>query len=83
MARPIHFPEADFIFTPPSGYETEIASLPAKRRDDGIIVCCWQPSPEEIAEIVRTGRIWLAVWCGLRPPPVQVDGFKDAVLPGS
>lgn len=27
-----------------------------------IMISCWQPTPEELAEIQRTGRVWLLVF---------------------
>lgn len=40
-----------------------------------VVVSCWKCTPEELAEINRTGRVWLIVH-GVTMPPVSVCGEK-------
>ncbi len=39
------------------------------------MVSCWKLTAEEMAEIVKTGRVWLVV-IGKRMPPVILSGTK-------
>lgn len=32
-----------------------------------ILISCWQPTPEELAEIQRTGRVWLLIFDEAHP----------------
>lgn len=50
--RPIDFAEANMVFHGP-GY----VDLPG-HLDDEISTFCWKLTPQEIAEIVITGKIW-------------------------
>jgi len=40
-----------------------------------VVVSCWKVTAEELAEIQRTGRVWLMVW-GVTMPPVALCGVK-------
>lgn len=40
-------------------------------------VSCWQLSPEEIAEVARTGRVFLSVFSGRTQPPVFVGAEQE------
>ena len=79
MAVPTQFDEANVVLGPPEGCEDSVVRMPV-RRMDGTCVSCWQFSDEEIAEIVRTGRIWLSVWGRHTQPPVQVAAFEGEVI---
>lgn len=79
MAVGIAFPEANGMLGPPPGSEADVYPLPV-RRVVGAFVSCWRPSPEEIAEILRTGVIWLSVWGAVSQPPVHVTGHKAEVI---
>jgi hypothetical protein len=40
---------------------------------------CWTPSPEELIEIVKTGKVYVAVMAGLHAPtqpPICIMGFN-------
>ncbi len=39
------------------------------------IVSCWKLTTEELAEVIKTGRVWLTV-CGSKMPPVTLSGTK-------
>lgn len=43
------------------------------------IVSCWKLSPEELAEVQRTGRIWVAVMGVGQPPilPMALNPFTE------
>jgi hypothetical protein len=50
----------------PVGVAGPVAGVP-------VVVSCWKPDAAELAEINRTGRVWLYVW-GVSMPPCVVSG---------
>ena len=80
MGSPLHFSEANFVLGPPAEFEDEVIPLPVRRDPEGKLVSCWSVTAEEIAEICRTGKVWLSVWSGLTQPPVYVTGHRHEVL---
>ncbi len=79
MATPIAFKGANLQLIPPPGEEANCVPLDVLRRD-GQIISCWMPSAAELAEILKTGRIWLSVWGGRTSPPVYVTGHQAEVI---
>ena len=75
MARPVQFPEANFTWKgwPADDDEIEVEDLPAYRTKYGLTISCWELSPEEIAEVARTGKVWINVYAKTHPP-VSVGG---------
>lgn len=57
MAKSIPFPEQDDVATSASG-KPGVGPLPIKQFP-GSNLSCWQLDPDEIAEIQRTGVIWV------------------------
>lgn len=41
--------------------------------DDAQVITCWQLTPEEVAEVVRTGKVWLGI-VGIATPPAWIQG---------
>lgn len=81
MGAPVQFPGANFILGPPPGCEELVVPLPIRRDDDGVrLISCWDLSPEEKAEIARTGKVWLSVWGRHTHPPVLVSGIRGHVI---
>lgn len=76
MAEPVLFAGANCRLTPPAGSENvgELATF----TNGHCSVSCWALSPEEIGEIVRTGRVFLSVLSGRTQPPVYV-GTEEGV----
>ena len=74
MAQPLAFAEANLILYPPEGMEDDVMPLHV-RATDCSAVSCWKLSEKELAEIQRTGVVWLSVMGG-RMPPVMVSGQK-------
>jgi hypothetical protein len=70
MGTPVAFEGANVILQPPSGSEN-IAPLPIFRNGT-CCVSCWELSDEEIAEIVKSRRVYLSVFFGKTQPPVFV-----------
>ncbi len=40
-----------------------------------LVISCWKMTPDELAEVNRTGRIWLMV-VGHTMPPVMLSGVR-------
>ncbi len=40
-----------------------------------VVISCWKMTAEELAEVQRTGRVWLMVW-GQTMPPACLDGIN-------
>ncbi|RKD61539.1 hypothetical protein [Rhizobium sp. WW_1] len=81
MATPVHFHGANMLLGPPKGSENvgELHTYTNGRCS----VSCWEFSPEELAEIVRTGRVFVSIFSGQSQPPVHVgseDGVRDVVV---
>ena len=73
--KPIRFEQATGeLGRPPSMSEAECQPLPVHANGEGFI-SCWQLSADELAEVSRTGRLWLGV-CGRAHPPVWVAAFS-------
>ncbi|OJX99088.1 MAG: hypothetical protein BGP07_03245 [Rhizobiales bacterium 63-22] len=76
MATSINFPGSNMTLMPPGGAEN---IDPLHTFTNGVCsVSCWQLSAEEIAEVARTGRIFLTVLSGRTQPPVFI-GSEEAV----
>ena len=80
MAVPTSFDESNAVFGAPKvmGEECEALSvLVTNMPDTGTpaIVSCWKLTAEELAEINRTGRVWLCV-AGHTMMPVFITGEK-------
>lgn len=56
MAEPIDFPAANTVFAKD---QPEYLPLPAHVADDGTVTSCWRLSPEELAEVQRTGCVFV------------------------
>jgi hypothetical protein len=72
MANPVGFQGANFIFGAPAGREDTVRDLEVAIFPDHS-VSCWRLSEEELAEVQRTGVVWLRIE-GTRMFPVYVSG---------
>jgi len=69
---PVKFNEFNKVLTPPEGMDN---CIPLHVFNDGVAsVSCWQPTPEELEEINRTGCVWVIVYSGQSAPPISVTG---------
>lgn len=65
---PAHFPQANILFTKPGSMtDEECGSLPVHATQDGRCVSCWEMTDDELADIMKTKRIYLHIWGG-QPP---------------
>lgn len=42
--------------------QEEYITLPAHKTDDGRVVCCFHVTPDQIADMARTGRLWIQLF---------------------
>lgn len=67
--KPVKFPEMNLVLKAPEGMEEVVFDLPVHRSDDpALVVSCWELEEGDLAEIVRTGRVWLSVLGTTQPP---------------
>ncbi len=79
---PSSFAESDDFLNPPDSMKDDCLPLSIARREFGGypgVISCWRPTAEELAEINKTGRVWLVV-IGQTMPPVILDGRKPSEL---
>lgn len=64
---------------PPGMIPEECEPLSVYRGEDDngnpVVISCWKPTQEELAEIQRTGRVWLVV-LGRGMPPIAPTGHN-------
>lgn len=75
--KPIEFKEQNFTFKKPEGMtEEQCGDLHAyKGKTEGelpVVISCWEPSQEEIDEIVKTKKIWVWLMIAGTIPPVYI-----------
>ncbi len=73
------FDEDNSVIGPPPGMTDEQVQYLSVYRGNAqfgnpVVISCWKPTAEEMAEIARTGRVWLIVM-GQTMPPVMVSGI--------
>lgn len=75
MAQAVDFQGSNMVLHAPAGSEN-VSDL--RTFTNGMCsVSCWQLSPEEIAEVAKTGRVFLSVFSGRSQPPVFVGGEEE------
>lgn len=85
MAFPTSFDESNEFLDAPPGMHDCVGPLSVLRMKypDGmpVVVSCFKVTAEELAEINKTGRIWLGV-LGVTMPPAFLAGIKPfQILP--
>lgn len=76
MGAPVQFEGANMLLRAPEGAEN--VSNMHTFTNGMCSVSCWELSADELAEINRTGRIYLSVFSGRTQPPVFV-GDEETV----
>ena len=76
MARGVSIKGGNLTMKAPAGEEDRVNDLHVFR-NRGCVITAWQFSLEELLEIKRTGRIYIAFW-GQGMPPTLV-GCEDAI----
>lgn len=67
MGIGIDFSGANRFYGPPKGMEDEVYGIPAMKTER-CIVTAWQLSPEELAEVNKTGIVFLSLMCEVLVP---------------
>ena len=75
MGTPVDFPGSNFRYLPPPGREETIGDLPVFK-NGRCIVSVWELDDEELAEIIRTKRVFLSSMSGNTMFPVFVGSEK-------
>lgn len=80
MAEATSFDESDSVLGKPPGMtheECSALSILRLQTQEGfpLVVSCWKLTAEELAEINKTGRVWLGIY-GHTMPPAFVAGLK-------
>lgn len=83
--QPANFDESNHVLDKPASMSREqcdALSVWVGPDSNGlpVVISCWKPTKEELAEIQKTGRVWLIVW-GITMPPACVLGEKPFVAP--
>lgn len=79
MAYAVTFAGVNARLGPPPGDE-RVHSLEILKSKH-VMTSCWEFSPEEIAEIVKTGRVFLSLFAGAHPPVyVGTEATSRAML---
>lgn len=55
--KPIEFEGVNVVY---GKDQPEYQPLPANRASNGTIITCWELSPEEKEEILKTGKLWFS-----------------------
>ncbi len=75
MGSPVEFEGQNFVLRPPAQAENS-TPLPVFRNGT-CCVSCWELNDDEIAEIVKSRRVYLTVFFGNTQPPVFVGSERE------
>jgi hypothetical protein len=75
MGTPVEFEGQNFVLRPP-GKAENVLPLPIFRNGT-CCVSCWELTDDEIAEIVRSRRVYISVFFGNTQPPVFVGSERQ------
>lgn len=75
MAKPVVFTGTNITMVAPEGAD-DVQDVRAFR-NERFCVTCWQLSPSELAEVLRTGNVWLSVMGNGGMPPCFVGGEEE------
>ena len=82
---PTTFHPKEELLQPPKGQHEEISSLRVVRvlYEGGVQGCisCWQLTPDEMALIQKTGKIYVSVLALQQPPILPAVNPEDVGLP--
>lgn len=70
--EPVHFPQVNRVLGKPAGMSDEECQPLPVFTDGQRCVSCYQLTDEDVADLVKTRRLWLHVWSGSTQPPVAL-----------
>ena len=78
--NPCSFVGANSVLDTPAGVDPDAVEPLVVYRDGHHVLSCWKVTAAELAEIQKTGRIWL--WAqGTTQPPVAITGHDPFSQP--
>jgi hypothetical protein len=81
---PCSFDQSNCVLGRPEGMEDEecapLCVMRYKTQAGPVVLSCWKLTIDEVAELNRTGRIWLYVY-GETMPPVALEASNPFVTP--
>jgi hypothetical protein len=75
MGHGVEFKGVNTVLAAPQGAEN-VEPLHVFRNGE-CCVSCWQLSEAEVAEVSKTGRVFLSVFMGNTQPPVFIGGEEE------
>jgi hypothetical protein len=80
MGKPVDFEGTNVVFGPPEGRD-DVGTVRAFR-NKACVVVCWELTPDELREIVETGRIYISQMSngGLAPHYVGTRNDVRAIV---
>lgn len=83
MAKPIQFKEQTAVYKAPPDMGSDCEDLHVFRGSDGKynhIISCWELDEQELAEVAKTGKVWVSI-LGMTQPPIAIMGSKPILVP--
>lgn len=81
---PAEFSQAHSCLKKAPEDEREIRDLPVHYDPETFcLTSCWQLTEADLAEINRTGQLWVQMLCAGSPPPVLATAFSPFLPTGS
>lgn len=77
MARGVNWHGANFELARPKGQDEQQCNSLYVFRNGHDCVSCWELTPDEIAEIVRTGKVFVVISYGWSQPPIYIGLEED------
>ena len=76
--KPVEFPEQNDVLKPHPGTEEWVSPLPIHRQrpdgvNDALVLSCWEPTEEELAEIIQTRKVYI-ICHGFTHAPLSITG---------
>jgi hypothetical protein len=83
MGKPHGFTGVNKIlkYVDQDGADDQLPPLPVAVTDDGQCISCWEFDADELAEIAKTGKVWVSLLSGDSQPPMVVTGHTLVEAP--
>jgi hypothetical protein len=87
--QPIPFEEATHILgagnNPNTGDMPVVTAIDPQNEGYGLVISCWEPTVEELAELIKNKKVYIGVMCNVTTPtqpPVSLMAFNPFVHHG-